>query len=92
MYQLGYQNNNCIGCPKGGIGYWNKIRRDFPQTFTRMAELERAIGASVLRSNGESLWLDDLDPQRGNHADEPSFECSLLCALAEEDIDIKGKV
>ena len=92
MYQLGYQNNNCIGCPKGGIGYWNKIRRDFPQTFTRMAQLERTIGASVLRSNGESLWLDDLDPQRGNHADEPSFECSLLCALAEEDIDIKGKV
>jgi hypothetical protein len=30
MYQLGYNNNNCIGCVKGGMGYWNKIRIDFP--------------------------------------------------------------
>ena len=29
MYDLGYQNNNCIGCVKGGMGYWNKIRIDF---------------------------------------------------------------
>jgi len=84
MYALGYQNNNCIGCPKGGMGYWNKIRRDFPDTFQRMATLERDIGASVLRSNGQSLFLDELDPQRGNHADEPSFECSLLCTIAEQ--------
>jgi hypothetical protein len=26
MYKLGYRNNNCIGCVKGGMGYWNKIR------------------------------------------------------------------
>jgi len=84
MYALGYQNNNCIGCPKGGMGYWNKIRRDFPDTFVRMALLERDIGASVLRSNGESLFLDELDPTKGNHANEPAFECSLLCVLAEE--------
>jgi 3'-phosphoadenosine 5'-phosphosulfate sulfotransferase (PAPS reductase)/FAD synthetase len=86
MYALGYLNNNCIGCPKGGMGYWNKIRRDFPETFDRMAVLERDIGASVLRSNGESVFLDELDPKRGNHADEPAFECSLLCAIAEEEI------
>jgi len=30
MYDLGYHNNNCIGCVKGGMGYWNKIRVDFP--------------------------------------------------------------
>ena len=30
MYDLGYPNNNCIGCLKGGIGYWNKIKIDFP--------------------------------------------------------------
>jgi hypothetical protein len=86
MYRLGYRNNNCIGCPKGGMGYWNKIRRDFPEVFDRMARPERDIGATVLRSDGEQLWLDELDPDRGNHADEPSFECSLLCQLAEEDL------
>lgn len=33
MYDLGYRNNNCIGCVKGGMGYWNKIRIDFPEVF-----------------------------------------------------------
>ena len=27
LYDLGYNHNNCIGCVKGGIGYWNKIKR-----------------------------------------------------------------
>ena len=49
MYKLGYNNNNCIGCVKGGIGYWNKIRVDFPAEFDRMAELERKIGHAVLK-------------------------------------------
>lgn len=86
MYKLGYQNNNCIGCPKGGMGYWNKIRRDFPDTFLRMSLLERHLDATVLRSKGKPVFLDELDPDRGNHADEPSFECSLLCQIAEEEI------
>jgi hypothetical protein len=86
MYALGYSNNNCIGCPKGGMGYWNKIRRDFPDTFDRMARLERDLGHTCLRDDGRPLYLDELDPARGNHADEPSFECSLLCAIAEGDV------
>ena len=90
MYKLGYRNNNCIGCPKGGMGYWNKIRRDFPEVFDRMARLERKLGNTVLRKDGEALWLDSLDPGAGNHADEPSFECSLLCALAESDFEGKS--
>lgn len=84
MYKLGYRNNNCIGCPKGGIGYWNKIRKDFPATFARMAELEREIGHSVLSDDAGPVWLDKLHPDRGNHQAEPSFDCSLLCVLAEE--------
>jgi 3'-phosphoadenosine 5'-phosphosulfate sulfotransferase (PAPS reductase)/FAD synthetase len=79
MYLLGYRNNNCIGCVKGGMGYWNKIRRDFPDVFARMALLEREIDASCLGD----VFLDELDPDRGNHADEPDFECSLTCVLAE---------
>lgn len=86
MYLLGYQNNNCIGCPKGGIGYWNKIRKDFPEVFERMAKLERSLGATCLRDKNGPLWLDELDPARGNHRDEPSFECSLLCTIAEQDM------
>ena len=84
MYRLGYQNNNCLGCPKGGLGYWNKIRRDFPDVFAAMAALERELGNSCSRDENGPVWLDELDPSRGNHADEPAFDCSLLCVLAEE--------
>ena len=86
MYRLGYRNANCVGCVKGGMGYWNKIRRDFPETFERMALLEREIGATMLKDKNGRLFLDELDPDRGNHADEPSFECGLLCAAAEEEL------
>ncbi len=86
MYELGYRNNNCIGCVKGGAGYWNKIRRDFPETFQRMSELERKIGNTILKDNDGRIFLDELNPNKGNHADEPDFECSLLCALAEDEI------
>ncbi len=49
MYLMGYHNNNCIGCVKGGAGYWNKIRIDFPEIFLRMASLERKIGRTCLK-------------------------------------------
>lgn len=90
MYLLGYQNNNCIGCPKGGIGYWNKIRRDFPAVFDRMAKLEREIGHSIQKDEHGPVWLDQLDPERGSHRDEPDIECSLLCAIAEDDLSGPG--
>jgi hypothetical protein len=86
MYRLGYLNNNCIGCVKGGMGYWNKIRVDFPETFDRMARLERDIGASCIRKNGEHVWLDELDPERGDYPSELSMDCSLTCALVESEV------
>lgn len=92
MYSLGYNNNNCIGCPKGGMGYWNKIRKDFPETFERMAALQRELGpgSGFLRDHGlnRRITLDELTPDRGNHADEPDIECSLMCHLAEQDLEI----
>lgn len=86
MYRLGYHNNNCIGCVKGGMGYWNKIRVDFPETFQRMAELEREIGATCLRDKGAPLYLDELDPKRGNYPSEPDISCSALCEIVADDL------
>ena len=43
MYGLGYEHNNCIGCVKGGMGYWNKIRKDFPDAFEKMAKAAGTI-------------------------------------------------
>lgn len=78
MYDLGYQNNNCIGCVKGGMGYWNKIRKDFPEVFDRMAKLEREVGNSCI--NG--VYLDELDPCRGRMEDEIMQDCGIMCYLA----------
>jgi hypothetical protein len=77
MYKIGYSNNNCIGCVKGGMWYWNKIRRDFPDTFNRMALLERKIGYSCI--NG--TFLDKLDPKAGRKSDEIIPDCGLVCNI-----------
>jgi hypothetical protein len=82
MYKLGYHNNNCIGCVKGGMGYWNKIKVDFPDAFERMAALERFKNQSVLKDR----FLDELKPSDGNYPEEPRIECSIFCQLAEQDL------
>lgn len=82
MYDLGYRNNNCVGCCKGGMGYWNKIRVDFPDKFQAMIEMEQDLGATVLRDGDDPLPLTELAPDRGNYAAE-TIECSLFCAATE---------
>jgi hypothetical protein len=77
MYELGYHNNNCVGCVKGGKGYWNKIRVDFPEVFKARAELERWANASCI--NG--VFLDELDPEAGLHEPPIMDECGLLCEM-----------
>lgn len=78
MYDMGYSNNNCIGCVKGGMGYWNKIRKDFPDVFERMAVLEREIGASCIKG----VYLDSLEPNRGRMDKEITPECGIMCWLS----------
>ena len=78
MYDMGYNNNNCIGCVKGGAGYWNKIRQDFPEVFERRAKMEREIGHSILKD----CFLDELPVDKGRMSDEVMDECSILCQLA----------
>jgi hypothetical protein len=86
MYKLGYQNNNCIGCVKGGLGYWNKIKVDFPQEFNRMADLEKTLGVKILKHKGERIYLHDLPINAGNYPKESSIECGIFCQMAEEEI------
>ena len=82
MYKLGYNHNNCIGCVKGGMGYWNMIRNDFPEQFNRMARIEREIGNAVI--NG--VYLDELDPNAGRGIKEPNISCGLECQIAMQEI------
>jgi 3'-phosphoadenosine 5'-phosphosulfate sulfotransferase (PAPS reductase)/FAD synthetase len=85
MYRLGYRNNNCVGCVKGGIGYWNKIRRDFPETFARMAVLEREIGHSIQKDEHGPVWLDELDPERGSAADTEHIGRQLIAHVEAQE-------
>lgn len=88
MYLLGFRNNNCRGCPKGGMAYWNKIREHFPEDYEKMAEIQRELGPGSWfhRRRGERISLDMLEPGDGRHDEEPDFDCSIMCALAEQEI------
>jgi hypothetical protein len=77
MYELGYGNNNCIGCVKGGMGYWNKIRKDFPEVFDKMAAAEREVGNSCIRG----VFLDELDPDAGRQQKMIMPDCGNFCDI-----------
>jgi len=77
MYDLGYQNNNCVGCVKGGMAYWNQIRIDFPKVFQARAALERRVGHSCIKG----VFLDELEPSRGRSKPPIVEECGIFCEL-----------
>lgn len=44
-YKMGFHNNNCLktGCVQGGIGYWQKMRDEYPDIFDAMANEEHLL-------------------------------------------------
>lgn len=82
MYELGFHNNNCIGCVKGGKGYWNHIRKHFPSYFERMAEVERKVGNSCIKGK----FLDELNENEGKHEPPIVPNCGTFCEIEFEDI------
>lgn len=89
MYRLGFNNANCVGCCKGGEGYWNKIRKVFPERFSEVVHIQESIGAGSYffrnRKSGERVGLKDLKESSGRH-DEELPSCSFFCDMAEQDI------
>lgn len=87
MYEMGYHNNNCVGCVKGQAGYWNKIRLDFPETFERMSQVEQTLGRTICKKewredgkrHSKRVYLKDLDPEQGDYELEDSIECGIVC-------------
>jgi len=82
MYSLGYKNNNCIACVKGGAGYFNKIKIDFPDHFERLAKLERKVGRSCIKGT----FLDELKPNQGQLQKEVIPDCGNFCDIEFEDL------
>lgn len=95
MYRLGYDNANCIGCVKGGLGYFRAIREDFPEKFERLAQAEDKVAsihgenAFILRHRsgplkGKRFPLREL-PAGPIHRGEPLPACGLFCEMAEQE-------
>ena len=82
MYDMGYNNNNCVGCVKGGMGYWNKIRIDFPDVFLKMAKLERELNCTCIKG----IYLDELDPERGRQQKIIMPDCDIFCEMAVDNM------
>lgn len=90
MYRRGFNNANCIGCCKGGEGYWNKIRIEFPERFAEVAAIEEEIGENAYlfrnRKTGKRFGLNQLLPTSGRHS-EPLPDCSFHCEAAEHELN-----
>ncbi|WP_122586677.1 hypothetical protein [Pseudomonas viridiflava] len=88
MYRMGYDNANCIGCVKGGEGYYRAIRQDFPHQFEELCKIQDELGpGSYLHRNRTTqlrFSLRDLGdgPIRRN---EKLPSCSFFCEMAEAD-------
>jgi len=91
MYLMGYDNANCIGCVKGGEGYWRAIREDFPAQFEANCLVQDEIGEGSwflrYRSGplkGQRFPLRDLPPGPARR-NEKMPSCSFFCEIAEQE-------
>jgi hypothetical protein len=86
MYRMGYDNANCIGCVKGGEGYFRAIREDFPEQFEELAAVQEAIGEGAFlfrnRATGQRYSLRDIPPGP-TRRNEALPACSFFCEIAE---------
>ena len=93
MYLMGYDNANCIGCVKGGQGYFRAIREDFPEQFERLAQAEDKVAA--LHGEGAYILAHRSGPLKGQrfglrqlpagkiHRAEALPSCGLFCEMSE---------
>lgn len=90
MYRMGYENANCIGCVKGGEGYYRAIREDFPDQFEELCKVQDELGpGSYLHRNRKtearfSLRALGEGPVRRN---EKLPACSFFCEMAEAEFE-----
>jgi len=89
MYQLGFRNNNCIGCVKArdNLDYWKRVRKHFPEVFAHRAATERRVKFTINRitKNGvrSEIYLDEIEEGDPKGAD-PNIQCGLFC-MSEAD-------
>jgi hypothetical protein len=81
IYSLGMPNANCIGCVKAtSATYWNLVRKIDIARFEEMSQKSRAIGAKLVRWNGERIFLDELtEYAKGESLKSMNLDCGFFC-------------
>lgn len=92
MYSLGFEHNNCIGCVKSSSpGYWNRVRKLFPEVFAKRAKQSRLLGVRLVRTGEEVVdgkrkatrcFLDELPADA--FAPDDAIDCGPVCQIPEE--------
>jgi len=59
------------------MGYWNKIRVDFPEVFNKRAAVERKIGGSCIKG----IYLDELPLNKGQKLSPICEDCGIFCEV-----------
>ncbi len=91
-YRQGFPNANCRGCVKNqSRAYWMLERRVNPEIFAARDALAHELGVRLVKLGSgdlERIYLSDLPPDDGAPIGlVPSIDCSLLCAIAEQEIN-----
>lgn len=89
MYRLGYDNANCIGCVKGGEGYYRAIREDFPQQFEDLCKVQDELGPGSYLFRNRITNVRFSLRELGDGAvrrNEKLPSCSFFCEVAEDDL------
>ena len=62
-------------------------KRDFPDVFDNMAKLERDLGYAVNKDDNGSVYLDELDPNRGNFKRDMPSDCGFSCEWKQGELN-----
>lgn len=91
-YLQGFDNSNCLKCPKGGLGYWKHIDLHYPESYDQVISLQDLLGEGSWflsdRRGGKreriSLRrLREIDEPRWQIQNEPPVQCGGLCEWPE---------
>jgi hypothetical protein len=81
VYLKGFPNANCIGCVKAtSATYWNLVRKEYPDVFSKRVETSDRTGAKLAYYKGERVKLSDLPEDAvGRKLSSFDFECGIFC-------------